>query len=112
MKTMTETQYVDVEFLEFLIKNLVKKPEEVKVERKLDERGVLLTLKVAPEDMGVVIGRQGATANAIRTLVRIVGRKNNAHINLKIEEPLEGTGETPARSEVSSLDQVVEDLKS
>jgi len=96
-----EGQYV--EFLEFLIKHLVKNPEAVKVEKKLDERGVLLTLWVDKEDMGLIIGRQGSTAKAIRTLIRIVGRKNNAHINLKIEEP----GGTSI-----SLDQVVDELRS
>jgi len=82
---MSET--VDKEFLEFLIKSLVDNPDDVKVERKVDERGVLLTLWVNPNDMGHVVGRQGSTAKAIRSLLRIVGIKNNSRVNLKIEEP-------------------------
>ena len=83
---------VDQEFLEYLIKSIVTHPEEVKVDRKVDEMGVLLTLKVNKEDMGTIIGRGGDTAKAIRSLVRIVGLKNNARVNLKIEEPEGGTG--------------------
>ena len=86
----------DKEFLEFLIKSLVDHPDDVKVERKVDEMGVLLTLKVHALDMGQVVGRQGATAKAIRSLLRIVGIKNNARINLKIEEP-EGSTRPPRR---------------
>ena len=82
---------VDKEFLEFLIKSLVDNPDDVRVERKVDERGVLLTLWVNPNDMGHVVGRQGSTAKAIRSLLRIVGIKNNARVNLKIEEPAGGS---------------------
>jgi uncharacterized protein len=77
----------DKDFLEFIIKNLVDHPDDVKIDRKVDEMGVLLSLTVNPEDMGQIIGRQGATARAIRNLVRIVGLKNHARVNLKIEEP-------------------------
>ncbi len=77
----------DKEFLEFLVKSLVDHPDEVHVDRKVDEMGVLLSLKVNALDMGQVVGRQGATAKAIRSLLRIVGIKNNARVNLKIEEP-------------------------
>lgn len=77
----------DVEFLEFLVKSIVDHPEDVKVDRKVDEMGVLLSLKVNPQDMGQVVGRQGSTAKAIRSLLRIVGVKNSARVNLKIEEP-------------------------
>ena len=62
-------------------------PEDVQITRKVDEMGVLLTLKVNAKDMGQVVGSQGATANAIRSLLRIVGVKNHARVNLKIEEP-------------------------
>jgi hypothetical protein len=86
---MSET--VDKEFLEFLVKSLVDNPDDVKVERKVDERGVLLTLWVNPNDMGHVVGRQGSTAKAIRSLLRIVGIKNNSRVNLKIEEPAGST---------------------
>ena len=77
----------DKEFLEYIVKALVDHPEDVKIERKVDEMGVLLSLKVNAEDMGQIVGRQGSTARAIRTLVRIVGLKNHARVNLKIEEP-------------------------
>jgi hypothetical protein len=85
----------DQDFLEFIIKALVDHPEDVKVERRVDEMGVLLSLKLNPEDMGQIIGRAGSTARAIRSLVRIVGLKNHARVNLKIEEP-EG-GRAPRR---------------
>jgi hypothetical protein len=77
----------DKDFLEYLVKSIVDHPDEVKVDRKVDEMGVLLSLKVSSQDMGQVVGRQGATAKAIRSLLRIVGIKNNARVNLKIEEP-------------------------
>ena len=77
----------DQTFLEFLIKSIVDHPEEVVVNRKVDEMGVLLSLKVNPMDMGQIVGRQGSTAKSIRSLLRIVGIKNNARVNLKIEEP-------------------------
>ena len=99
----------DKEFLEFIVKELVDHPKDVKVDRKVDEMGVLITLKVNPEDMGALIGREGSTARAIRTLTRIVGLKNNARVNLKIEEP-EG-GKRPMRAEKKSVDKVVEDLE-
>lgn len=77
----------DQAFIEFLIKAIVDHPDDVKVERKVDEMGVLLTLHVNQEDMGQVIGRSGNTARAIRTLLRVVGAKNAARVNLKIYEP-------------------------
>ncbi len=77
----------DQEFLEYLVKSLVDHPEDIRIERKVDEMGVLLTLRVHPADMGQIVGRQGSTAKSIRALLRIVGMKNNARINLKIEEP-------------------------
>jgi len=82
----------DQEFLEYIIKALVDHPEDVKIDRKVDEMGVLLSLKVNPEDMGQIIGKAGATARSIRSLVRIVGLKNHARVNLKIEEPEGGRG--------------------
>ena len=99
----------DIEFLEYIVKALVDHPEDVKVERKVDEMGVLLSLKVHPEDMGQIIGRAGATARSIRSLVRIVGLKNHARVNLKIEEP-EGGRATP-RGRAVSADEGLEDLK-
>jgi len=77
----------DQEFVEYVVKSIVDHPDDVKVDREIDEMGVLLTLTVSPEDMGQVIGRQGATAKSIRTLLRVIGAKNNARVNLKINEP-------------------------
>lgn len=77
----------DQEFLEFVVKSLVDNPDSVVIERRVDEMGVLLTLTTHAEDMGKVIGKNGNTAVAIRTLLRIVGMKNNSRVNLKINEP-------------------------
>ncbi len=82
---MTNTN--DQEFLAYLVKSLVDHPEDIRIERKVDEMGVLLTLRVHRDDMGQIVGRQGSTAKSIRALLRIVGMKNNARINLKIDEP-------------------------
>ncbi len=92
----------DKEFLDFLVKSIVDHPEEVKVDRAIDERGVLLSLSVSPKDMGQVIGRQGSTARSIRSLLRIVGIKHNAHVNLKINEP-EGSTHGSERNPESSF---------
>lgn len=81
----------DQQFLEYVIKSLVDKPEDVKIDRSVDEMGVLLKLTVNRDDMGKVIGRSGATAKAIRTILRVVGMKNDARVNLKIEEPEGGS---------------------
>ena len=85
---------VDQEFLEYLIKSIVDHPDDVKIERSIDDLGVLLRLQVHKDDMGQVVGRQGATAKAVRSLLRIVGIKHNARVNLKIEEP-EGSTHVP-----------------
>jgi len=77
----------DKEFLEIIVKAIVSNPDKVSVERTVDEMGVLLTLKIDPSDMGYVIGRKGQTAQAMRTLLKIVGAKNNARVNLKIYDP-------------------------
>jgi len=77
----------DQEFIEFVIKAIVNNPDEVKVTRTVDERGVLITLDLNPTDIGYVIGRRGNTVRAIRTLLKVVGAKNNALVNLKINEP-------------------------
>lgn len=77
----------DQQFVEFLVKALVDHPEDVKTERIVDEMGVLITLHLNPQDMGQVIGRMGQTAKAIRTLLRVVGAKHKARVNLKIYEP-------------------------
>jgi uncharacterized protein len=84
---MTDTEHSDQNFLEYVVKSIVDTPEDVKVDRTIDEMGVLLTLHVNAKDMGQVVGRQGSTAKAIRSLLKIVGVKSNARVNLKIEEP-------------------------
>lgn len=88
---------VDQQFVEKVVKELVDNPDKVKVERTVDDRGVLLTLSVDPSDMGKIIGKDGKTAEALRTLLRIIGAKNNARVNMKILEP-EGS-EGPQRRE-------------
>ena len=82
-----DRQSHDVEFVEYVVKSIVDHPDDVKLERTIDEMGVLITLAVNPEDMGQIIGRQGATAKSIRTLLRVIGARNNARVNLKINEP-------------------------
>lgn len=75
---------IDQQFIEYVVKSLVGKPDAVKVERRIDEKGVLLELTVDPEDLGRVIGKRGATAQSLRTLLRALGTKNDARYNLKI----------------------------
>lgn len=104
---MTE-QTTDKDFIEYIVKTLVDNPSDVKVERKIDEMGVLITLDVNPKDMGMVIGRDGATAKALRTLLRVIGARNHARVNLKINEPA-GSERAP-REEKKSIDDVVGDL--
>jgi len=112
----------DQQFLEMVVKALVDNPDAVKINRTVDEMGVLLTLDVHADDMGKIIGRSGNTAKAIRTLLRVVGMKNDARVNLKINEPEGGKGMTRDMSEamadegiVSSstktLDEAIDDLK-
>jgi len=81
---MAET---DEKFIEELVKAIVDNPSDVKTERTIDERGVLIKLYVNPEDMGKIIGKEGKTAKAIRTLLRVYGAKTDARLNLKIVEP-------------------------
>lgn len=101
----------DKEFLEFIVKAIVGNPKDVKVDRVIDERGVLLTLNINQADMGYVIGKQGQTAKSIRTLLKIVGAKNNARVNLKINEP-EGSLHSRERVSNERVDtDVVDDLK-
>ncbi|MBI4975356.1 KH domain-containing protein [Candidatus Peregrinibacteria bacterium] len=83
------TEEKDLEFVRFIISQIVEKPDEIKLTRVVDEMGVLITLEVNKEDMGKIIGKGGQTAKAIRTLLRIIGSKNNARVNLKIVEPNE-----------------------
>ncbi len=101
----------DTKFLEIVIKSLVDVPDKVKIVRTVDEMGVLLTLSVDNADMGKVIGRQGNTAKAIRTLLRVVGMKNNSRVNLKINEP-EGAAPRVMSMEpgTKSVDEAMADL--
>lgn len=103
--------YADREFVEYLIKQIVNKPDSVEVTRRTDEMGVLLEVKVDPEDMGLLIGRAGSTAKAIRTLARIVGMRNNARVNLRIIEPEGSTRQPKSVDEKSkNVEDVVNDL--
>lgn len=97
----------DQAFVEMVVKAVVDHPEDVKVERSLDERGVFLQLSINQEDMGKIIGKEGRTAKAIRTLLRIVGAKENERVNLKIMEP-EGY-ERPARAQSDDDDSAPQD---
>jgi predicted RNA-binding protein YlqC (UPF0109 family) len=106
------------EFLEYVVKSLVDNPDAVRVERTVDEMGVLLTLDIDAVDMGKIIGRSGNTAKAIRTLLRVVGMKNNSRVNLKINEPVgglreatNGAPETSATDTADSVDAAIEELK-
>lgn len=108
----------DKAFLDYVVKALVDHPEDVKIDRTVDEMGVLITMTVNSADMGKIIGRQGNTAKAIRTLLRVIGMKNNARVNLKINEPEGGrvsdsqTSSSMSASEASkSVDDALEDLK-
>ena len=110
----------DQDFVEFIIKAIVNNPDAVRVTRTVDELGVLLTCKVAREDMGLLIGRSGSTAKSIRTLARIVGMRNNARVNLKIEEPEGGRMPEPESgitdvprsdgNKTRSIEEVMEDI--
>jgi len=107
---MTE---LDQTFLESVVKALVDNPDDVRIDRKVDEMGVLLTLDVNSEDMGKVIGKSGNTAKAIRTLLRVVGMKNNARVNLKINEPEGGQrpeSHSPSSPAMQSVDEAMQDL--
>lgn len=89
---------IDQQFVEFVVKSLVSKPDAVQIERIVDEKGVLLSLTVDPEDLGRVIGKHGATAQSIRTLLRSLGKKNDARYNLKIVDTDRPEGERETRS--------------
>src|SRR3989344_5134387 len=108
-------QDADKVFLEYVVKALVDNPNDVKIDRTVDEMGVLISLTVKPADMGKIIGRIGNTAKAIRTLLRIIGMKNNARVNLKINEPEGGIRPEPRPAAggmaTKTVDQAMEDLK-
>lgn len=105
---------IDQQFVEYIVKTLVNNPDKVQITRTIDEKGVLLSLEVDPEDVGRIIGRRGATAQSIRTLLRALGTKNDARYNLKIvnnddfepkthEDAAAENAETEAAGEESDL---------
>ncbi|MFC2385385.1 MAG: KH domain-containing protein [Candidatus Nanosyncoccus sp.] len=105
---------IDQQFVEYIVKTLVNNPDKVNIDRAIDEKGVLLSLSVDPEDVGRVIGRRGATAQSIRTLLRALGTKNDARYNLKIvntddNASLETTGEPTTARTVKDYDDSSED---
>jgi uncharacterized protein len=102
----------DQAFLEYAVKALVDHPESVETTRTIDQMGVLLTLVVHPDDMGKIIGKSGKTAEALRILLRVVGMKGNARVNLKINEPMGGKRDLPAQEgpETKSVDQAVDEI--
>ncbi len=108
--TTKSSETRDQEFVETVVKYLVDAPDDVSSDRTVDEMGVLITLKVNPQDLGQVIGRQGQTAKAIRTLLRVVGAKNHARVNLKIYEP-EGYRKENRGPKVEADTSAVDDLK-
>ncbi|MBL1434009.1 KH domain-containing protein [Candidatus Wolfebacteria bacterium] len=97
----------DHEFLESVVKAMVEQPDKVVVNRSVDEMGVLLTLDVDRGDMGTIIGKDGQTAKAVRTLLRVVGMKNNARVNLKINEPIGGKR---APEKFQTIDEAVDQI--
>lgn len=96
---------IDQQFIEYIVKSLVSNPDAVKIERRIDEKGVLLELTVDPEDLGRVIGKRGATAQSLRTLLRALGTKNDARYNLKIVD----TGSPAPRQDKPQDDSVAAD---
>lgn len=113
----------DQQFVEYIVKAIVDHPGDVKTERTIDEMGILISLHVNAEDMGTIIGKEGRTAKALRTLLRVLGAKNNARVNLKIIEPEGGRGmynhfeekngqeteETPANNIGKALSDIPQD---
>lgn len=97
---------IDQQFVEYIIKSLVEHPDDVVVERLIDEKGVLLTLTVNPEDLGRVIGKRGGTAQSVRTLLRALGTKNDARYNLKIVNNDGFTGAQSSEASASSSSAV------
>lgn len=100
---------IDQQFVEFIVKSLVSKPEAVTIERRIDEKGVLLELTVDPEDLGRVIGKRGATAQSIRTLLRALGTKNDARYNLKIVDVDKPEGSESAVAATPPTDDQTDD---
>lgn len=104
------TSSIDQQFVEFIVKSLVGNPDAVSIERRIDEKGVLLELTVDPEDLGRVIGKRGATAQSIRSLLRALGTKNDARYNLKIvDNGYPGGGSGGSSSQSDDDDDTTED---
>lgn len=103
-------KFSDKEFVSYIVKAIVDNPNDVLIERTVDEMGVLITLQVSPNDMGYVIGKAGSTAKAIRSLLRIVGARNNARVNLKILEPEQGGRRESTITSPEDVDKIVDDL--
>lgn len=99
---------IDQQFVEFIVKSLVGKPDAVIIERRVDEKGVLLELTVDPEDLGRIIGKRGATAQSLRTLLRALGTKNDARYNLKIVDNGPSDYEKPVRQQRDNNDNFQE----
>lgn len=102
---------IDQQFVEYIVKTLVNNPDKVSVDRKIDEKGVLLSLTVDPEDVGRVIGKRGVTAQSIRMLLRALGTKQDARYNLKIvntDEEGETRAERPVQAEKVAEPEEVE----
>ncbi len=112
---MNDSQGIDRDFIEYVVKQIVDEPDEVVVTRSVDELGVLITLRVGPHDMGKIIGKSGQTAKALRVLLRVIGSKNNARVNLKIVEP-DGSEtrapqeEAPAAEEAAPTEEATEEV--
>ncbi|MEM4648111.1 MAG: KH domain-containing protein [Candidatus Pacearchaeota archaeon] len=94
-----------IEILETIVKNLVNNPDDVKITRSLDELGVLLKIKVNPQDMGLLIGRKGEMIKAIKTIMKAIGIKNHARLNIKVEEP------EPIAKIKTTTEKIIEELK-
>lgn len=109
---MPDKDTADQEFVEYIVTSIVDNPKDVQTSRTVDEMGVLIQLTVNPADMGKIIGKEGRTAKSIRTLLRVLGAKNNARVNLKIIEPEGGTGgkssEEPAEEPKEEEEKVTE----
>ena len=103
---------IDEQFIEYIVKQLVNDADAVKIERTVDEKGVLLSLTVSKEDIGRVIGKRGATAQSLRNLLRALGSKNDARYNLKIVDIDRPEGERPAKSEEAPVENAEEVAKS
>ncbi len=99
---------IDQQFVEYIVKSLVSNPDAVKVERRIDEKGVLLELTVDSEDLGRVIGKRGATAQSLRTLLRALGTKNDARYNLKIVDTSDGFNRDNSHQSNKATDTVDE----